>query len=159
MVSVSDQLLRKMIILLLCFSFKLLEGVGKAEDFKSEKSNDLHYHYYVTESSYVNDKDLYEDFQEYNDIGDDLIGKDKLRQFYENKKVEIEKINKENETLSTLITLPLSKVVKIFPVDYGESPLNVSFKPLGGDMKLENGTTVVIKDEDITVAVINKAKV
>ena len=35
----------------------------------------------------MNDKDLYEDFQEYNDIGDDLIGKDKLRQFYENKKV------------------------------------------------------------------------
>ena len=62
-----------MIILLLCLS---LSVVGKADDFKSESSTDLHYHYYVTESSYVNDKDLYEDFQEYNDIGDDLIGND-----------------------------------------------------------------------------------
>ena len=145
-----------MIILLLCLS---LTVVGKAEDFKSESSTDLHYHYYVTESSYVNDRYLDEDFQEYNDIGGDLIGKDKLKQFYENKIVEIEKINEENESESTLITVPLSKVVKIFPVEYGESPLNVSFKPLGGDIKLENGTTVTIKDEDITVAVIDKAKV
>ena len=153
---VSDLLPRNMIILLLCLS---LTVVGKADDFKSEISTDLHYHYYVTESSYVNDRYLDEDFQEYNDIGGDLIGKDKLKQFYDNKIVEIEKINEENESESTLITVPLSKVVKIFPVEYGESPLNVSFKPLGGDIKLENGTTVTIKDEDITVAVIDKAKV
>ena len=143
-----------MIILLLCITI-----VAKADDIKSESSNSLHYHYYVTESPYVNEENIEEDYQEYNDIGSDLSGKEKLKQFYENNSVEKEYKSFVNKAELTLITVPFSKVVHIFPVQYGESPLNVSFKPLAGNIKLEDGTIFTIKDEDITVAVVDKAKV
>lgn len=57
------------------------------------------------------------------------------------------------------VLVPVREVVSILPVDYAESPLNISFKPLGGDFILEDNLTVSIKDQDITEAVIDQVKV
>ena len=57
------------------------------------------------------------------------------------------------------VLVPVREVVSILPVDYAESPLNISFKPLGGDFVLENNLTVSINDQDITEAVIDQVKI
>lgn len=109
-----------------------------------------HHHYVIDISAEVN--------EDYNEISDSSPY-DKIK----NENIEHQVVVVENHDViyneTSLITVPVSKVVSILPVDYNESPLNISFKPLGGDIQLDNYTTVTIKDEDITKAVVDKVKV
>ena len=109
-----------------------------------------HHHYVIDISAEVN--------EDYNEISDSSPY-DKIK----NENIEHQVVVIENHDViyneTSLITVPVSKVVSILPVDYNESPLNISFKPLGGDIQLDNYTTVTIKDEDITKAVVDKVKV
>ena len=108
-----------------------------------------HHHYVIDISAEVN--------EDYNEISDSSPY-DKIK----NENIEHQFIVENHDVIyneTSLITVPVSKVVSILPVDYNESPLNISFKPLGGDIQLDNYTTVTIKDEDITKAVVDKVKV
>ena len=64
-----------------------------------------------------------------------------------------------NETDNTEIVVPADQIINIAPVDFEESPLNLTFEAVPGDLSLEDNTTVSVDEEDITMAVIQKVKV
>ena len=64
-----------------------------------------------------------------------------------------------NETDGTEIVVPVDQIISIAPVDFEESPLNLTFEAVPGDLSLEDNTTVTVDEEDITLAVIQKVKV
>ena len=64
-----------------------------------------------------------------------------------------------NETDDTEIVVPLDQIISIAPVAFEESPLNLTFEAVPGELSLEDNTTVSVDEEDITQAVIQKVKV
>ena len=64
-----------------------------------------------------------------------------------------------NETAHTEIVVPVDQIISVAPVDFEESPLNLTFEAVPGDLSLEDNTTVSVDEEDITLAVIQKVKV
>ena len=64
-----------------------------------------------------------------------------------------------NETDDTEIVVPLDQIISIAPVAFEESPLNLTFEAVPGDLSLEDNTIVSVDEEDITQAVIQKVKV
>ena len=53
----------------------------------------------------------------------------------------------------------LDQIISIAPVAFEESPLNLTFEAVPGELSLEDNTTVSVDEEDITQAVIQKVKV
>ena len=119
---------------------------------RSDQNIQLEHHHYVIDTSL----DEYKAGggvinYDYNEIDDSLT------KFKNNKGTF--NLDQEDEEGFIPVLVPVREVVSILPVDYAESPLNISFKPLGGDFILEDNLTVSIKDQDITEAVIDQVKV
>ena len=64
-----------------------------------------------------------------------------------------------NETDETEFVVPVDQIINFAPVDFEDSPLNLTFEAVPGDLILEDNTTVSVDEEDITMAVIQKVKV
>ena len=63
----------------------------------------------------------------------------------------------QNETEDEIV-VPVAEIISIAPVEFDESPLNVTFEAVG-EVQLGDNTTVSLDEQDITVAVIQKVKV
>ena len=63
----------------------------------------------------------------------------------------------QNETEDEIV-VPVAEIISIAPVEFDESPLNVTFEAVG-EVQLGDNTTVSLDSQDITVAVIQKVKV
>ena len=119
---------------------------------RADQNIQLEHHHYVIDTSL----DEYKTgggviIDDYNEIDDSLT---KVKNDRETRYLE-----KEDEKGIISVLVPVKEVVSILPVDYAESPLNISFKPLGGDFILEDNLTVSINDQDITEAVIDQVKI
>ena len=119
---------------------------------RADQNIQLEHHHYVIDTSL----DEYKAgsgviIDDYNEIDDSLT---KVKNDRETSYPE-----KEDEKGMISVLVPVREVVSILPVDYAESPLNISFKPLGGDFILEDNLTVSINDQDITEAVIDQVKI
>ena len=68
-------------------------------------------------------------------------------------------LNETDYTDYTEIVVPVDQIISIAAVDFEESPLNLTFEAVPGDLSLEDNTTVTVDEEDITLAVIQKVKV
>ena len=96
--------------------------------------------YFDTESLYGNFTDIQlDDYYDYNATLDDI------QELFQN--------DTEDE-----IVVPVAEVISIAPVEFDESPLNVTFEAVG-EVQLGDNTTVSLDEQDITVAVIQKVKV
>ena len=65
----------------------------------------------------------------------------------------------EDEEFEEEIVVPVAQIISIAPAGFEESPLNVTFEAVGGEVNLGDNTTVSVDEEDITVAVVQKVKV
>ena len=63
----------------------------------------------------------------------------------------------QNETEDEIV-VPVAEIISIAPVEFDESPLNVTFEAVD-EVQLGDNTTVSLDEQDITVAVIQKVKV
>ena len=124
---------------------------------RSDKNVQLEHHHYVIDTSldeYKAGGGVFND--DYNEIDDSLTHFKNNRETFDLPHPGQEE-EEEEERVSVLV--PVREVVSILPVDYKESPLNISFKPLGGEFILEDNLTVSIDDQDITEAVIDQVKI
>ena len=122
---------------------------------RSDQNVQLEHHHYVIDTSldeYIATGGVIND--DYNEIDDSLTHSENIRETFDLPHPEQEE---EEERVSVLV--PVREVVSILPVDYKDSPLNISFKPLGGEFILEDNLTVSIDDQDITEAVIDHVKI
>ena len=124
---------------------------------RSDPQIQLEHHHYVIDTSIDEDRaDSGVINDDYNEI-DDSTTQTKLNHHKKALKMNLPEEVFRNKSIA--VEVPVREVVSILPVDYNESPLNISFKPLGGDFILENNMTVTINDQDITEAVIDLVKI
>ena len=110
------------------------------EDNKLNLSSLSSEDYFDTESLDGNFTDIQlDDYYDYNATLDDI------QELFQN--------DTEDE-----IVVPVAEVISIAPVEFDESPLNVTFEAVG-EVQLGDNTTVSLDEQDITVAVIQKVKV
>ena len=110
------------------------------EDNKLNLSSLSSEDYFDTESLDGNFTDIQlDDYYDYNATLDDI------QELFQN--------DTEDE-----IVVPVAEIISIAPVEFDESPLNVTFEAVG-EVQLEDNTTVSLDSQDITVAVIQKVKV
>ena len=122
---------------------------------RSDQNIQLEHHHYVIDTSldeYKAGGGVIND--DYNEIDDSLA------HFKNNREtLHFTQPEQEDEEDRVSVLVPVREVVSILPVDYKDSPLNISFKPLGGEFILEDNLTVTINDQDITEAVIDHVKI
>ena len=110
------------------------------EDNKLNLSSLSSEDYFDTESLDGNFTDIQlDDYYDYNGTVDDI------QELFQN--------DTEDE-----IVVPVAEIISIAPVEFDESPLNVTFEAVG-EVQLGDNTTVSLDEQDITVAVIQKVKV
>ena len=101
---------------------------------RSDQNIQLEHHHYVIDTSldeYKSGGGVIND--DYNEIDDSLT------HFKNNREtLHLTQPEQEDQEDRVSVLVPVREVVSILPVDYKDSPLNISFKPLGGEFILED---------------------